>query len=348
MNDSNETFKEELFGRNKTTEDFIFVGFFAAITVLGLFLNLIVILVIKRKWKKRTANDCFILNLALSDLLFTLCIPADIYGLLVKRPYTQVFCKIFPPFSTVTYDLSVCTLTSMAIERHGVILQPLKPKVSKKSICIWLAAIWFVSWLCVLPYAIVNKSGEMYCEEDWPSLKYRQVYTVTLFVMQYFLPLMIIGGCYMKIGLYLAEQTKPGDSGEKASARARRTRSVFKKLRNRKQNLQATKVLAVLVLVFAIANLPGQIAWLLKDFAPKSYYPTAFLLMKIAQILSCIHSFSNALIYGALTKHFRREYIRIVCGSCLCYYKNQGHTLLRRTSTQKFTQKELRSLQLAQ
>lgn len=339
MNNSNETTLSE---NHKRTENFIFVGFYSLITVLGLFLNSLVIVVIHRKRTKRTANDFFILNLALSDLLFTLCIPADIYGLLGKLSYTLVFCKIFPPFSTLTFGLSVFTLTSMAIERRRVLLKPFKPKMSKKSIRIWLAAIWLVSCLYVVPYAIVIKSGKEYCEEDWPSFKYRQIYTVTLFIMQYLLPLLVIGGCYIRIGLYLAQQTKPGDDNKDLINKRRpRSVSIIKNLRNRKQNIQATKVLAVLVLVFIIANLPGQIAWLMKDFAPIEYYPTAFLLVKIAHILSCLHSFSNALIYGALAKHFRREYVKIVCGSCVCCRKNKRNSPFKRTRGQKFAQKTM-------
>ena len=320
---------------DNNTENFIFVGFYSVITALGLFLNSLVIIVIKRKKAKRTVNDFFILNLALSDLLFTLCIPSDIYGLLTKH-YTQLFCKVFPPFSTLTFDLSVCTLTSMAIERHGVILKPLRPKMTRKSTYVWLAMIWFVACLCVLPYVIVIKSGERYCEEDWPSFKYKQVYTLSLFVLQYLLPLLVIGGCYIKIGFYLANRTKPGDHTKRP-----RSLSIIKKLRNRKQNIQATKVLAALIFVFAIANLPGQIAWLLLDFGPTSYYSTAFLMIKIAHILGCLHSFSNALIYGALAKHFRQEYGNIICGYCFCCRKKGSKTPLKRSKAQKRRRKRL-------
>ena len=127
------------------------VVFLSVAVPLAVIANSLVIEVVRRKRNNRKTNDMFILNLAVSDLLFGLFLTPDIYDLFVKSPPTLLYCKILPPFQTFTYFLSVYTLVSMAIERQYVILNPFKPRIRSRWLKIWLLMIWFSSLICVAP-----------------------------------------------------------------------------------------------------------------------------------------------------------------------------------------------------
>ena len=288
------------------------VVFLSVAVPLAVIANSLVIEVVRRKRNKRKTNDMFILNLAVSDLLFGLFLTPDIYDLFVKSPPTLLYCKILPPFQTFTYFLSVYTLVSMAIERQYVILNPFKPRIRSRWLKIWLLMIWFSSLICVLPYTIVITAGKDSCTENWPSFSHRQVYTAALFVLQYPLPLLVILFSYVKIGIFLSRYRPPGDTNSKNP-------SGFRVIKERKANVKVSKLVAKIVILFALMNLPNQIAWMMLDFGNKEDQKNASLLMKVGAFTTAMHSFTNTIVYSTLTKRFRKDITSILCSQCICH-----------------------------
>lgn len=110
-------------------EDKVKPAFYAVAFVLGLLGNFLVIIIVVARRNRRTANDIFILNLAISDLVYLfVCLPTNVYMMFADIQY-DLYCRLIWPLMTVTVNLSIFTLTSMAVFRCYVILYPFKAEM---------------------------------------------------------------------------------------------------------------------------------------------------------------------------------------------------------------------------
>ena len=290
--------------------------------LLGTVGNVLVLLVVRGK-KHRTVNDLFIVNLAISDLLMIGFLPIYTVKIFIKFHPTMAFCKTISPLATMTFFVSVFTLTSMAIHRCHVITNPFKPEMRRWKIVVWLVGVWVASFVAVLPLVIVAQDdiGSVECAEKWPSIKARKVYTACLFVLQYSLPLAIITAAYIRIAVdLLKSSTERFGPGRSLNNNHRRDGNLLSRhVHVRKEDIQVLKTVAVIVLVFAICLLPVQLAWMLTDFGGEREQRIALeVFFKFDVLLSILHSCLNPLVYGTLTRRFRRGYIKYLVYLCPC------------------------------
>lgn len=287
------------------------LGFYIASVIVGFIGNTLVIAVISGKTNKRSVYDLFILNLGIADLSFIVFfMPLYIYEHLSSIYKTLFYCRLVQPLLTIFYFLSIFTIGSMAIHRCRLITNPYKRKMRKRGAYLWIAAIWISSFIIVLPLSIVAKAEDGYCVENWPSMDHRKAYTLALFLLQFLLPLLTIAAAYLRIGVYLWRSAAPQSSLSAAKKNRAQKR--------RKENIQVIKTLALIVILFAICLLPGQIAWLMLDFGDKQDEHIVDVIFIFSDILDCLHACVNPVVYGLLTEQFRREYIRYFsyCLSC--------------------------------
>lgn len=275
---------------------------YCLIFTLGLVGNTFVLISLKRK-RRRTANDWFILNLTMSDLFFIVCLSSDVYVDLATSPYNSFYCKGLRPLSTVLLSTSVFTMTAMALERHQVITNPLNPRMKQSRARLVIGGIWMLSLVLTLPLPIVTTAGVYECTEPgWPAHIYSTIYTVTLLVIQYLLPLTIITAAYIGIILYLRL--------EKASHQFLNSlnNNAFKAAR--KHNMQVVKAVLTVVIFFAVCMMPNHLAWLLLDpvIGKTSHHEIANQLLKFSPITTYLHSCANPIIYGTFMQYFRQEF----------------------------------------
>lgn len=302
-------------------EDPVKSAFYAVAFVLGLLGNFLVIIIVAARRERRTANDIFILNLAISDLMYLfVCLPTNVYMMFADIQY-DLYCRFIWPLMTVIVNLSIFTLTSMAVFRCHVILNPFKPEMRHRYVFLWILGIWLLGLILVIPLMLVTKATlaePQGCKEVWPSLKYRQAYTASLFVLQFLLPLTIIAVAYMRIGLDLVRQARHQVPDHMANQE------------RRKENMQVIKTLATIVILFAICMLPAQLAWLLYDFPLENHEKMVKFLFSFSPSLLYFHSCLNPIAYGTLTKHFRHGYIQffsyIFCCRFFSLFKRERAT----------------------
>ena len=283
---------------------------YCIIFVLGLVGNVFVVIALKRK-KRKTANDWFILNLTISDLLLIACLISDVYLEVAKFSYNVFFCNVLRPLSTLAYFVSIFTITAMALERRQVITKPFHPKMEQKCTLLIIGGIWVLAVIFTVPLPIVTSPGLNECQEEWPEIVYQSIYTVVLAVLQYFLPLAIITAAYIQIVIYLWK--------EKASQQALNIQARDTTLRTaRKDNIQAVKAVLTVVIFFAVCLLPSQLAWLLWEFGKANHKNIAKELLKFSPITSYLNSCANPIIYGTFMAYFRKE-LKVwlsQCSSC--------------------------------
>ena len=290
-----------------TDEGNVKLGFYIASLILGFGGNSLVITVMSRKKQKRSIPRLFILNLAISDLSFIMIATlVTIYTYIGKIYQNSYYCLLLTPLLTIFYFVSIFTIFSMAVHRCRLITNPYRPKMRMRNAYIWIAAIWFSSLIIVLPLTVVSEANNGICYENWPSINHRKAYTIALCILQFVMPLLIIGVAYARIGIYLRRSTVPQCS--------------LPALKRRKENIQVIKTLAMIVILFVICLLPGQIAWLLLDFGGQKESEITQAVFKFANILDILHACLNPIVYGLSNKRFRRECIQLffdcfTCGS---------------------------------
>ncbi|XP_068746673.1 melatonin receptor type 1B-like isoform X1 [Montipora capricornis] len=291
--------------------------------LLGSVGNVLVLLVVRAK-KHRTVNDLFIANLAISDLLMISFLPVYFVKMFIKFHHSTAFCKTISPMVTVTFFVSVFTLTSMAVHRCYVITNPFKPVMRRWKIVIWLIGLWIASFLAVLPLVIVAKGGfGTECKETWDFNTGAKVYTVCLFVLQYSLPLIIITAAYIRIAVdLLKSSTERYGPGKILNENHRCEDNGPFRTNVCHEDIQVLKTVAVIVLVFAICLLPIQLSWMMGHFGgEREQRISKNVFTKFDFLLSIFHSCLNPLVYGTLTRRFRRGYVKYLVRMCPCLSK---------------------------
>ncbi|KAL6461601.1 hypothetical protein MHYP_G00297450 [Metynnis hypsauchen] len=215
--DANHTAREDPLGPEVVLVPVIF----GCIFFLGIVGNALVMVVIGRikSGRSRSTTNIFILNLSIADLSFLLfCVPfqATIYSL-PEWIFGAFLCKSVHYFVTVTMLVSIFTLVAMSVDRYVAVV------LSKKSPCIRnrrnaLLGIWLI-WLLSLIFAVPvaqhqvvtdhpDAPNSSFCWEIWSERVARQTYKVTILVIGYLLPLLLITCCYAKVLYHLHKKIK--------------------------------------------------------------------------------------------------------------------------------------------
>ena len=279
------------------------IVFYCCLFIFGSLGNILVVVVVKGK-RKRTINDYFILNLAISDLTFLwFSLPFYSYELFQTFKKNLFYCKFIWPMMSVTLSVSIFTLTSMAIERCRGITNPLRPRIKLKATSIWILVIWSCAFVTIFPLMIVARSEDVSCVEDWPKIYFRQTYTAVLFGLQYVIPLLIIATTYLRIAVCLTRSRVPMRTSINSRGQVVRHKT-------RAENVQIIQTLAVIVILFMACMLPNQIAWILFDFGDNSHKELSHAFWTCAEALIFLHACVNPIVYGTLTRQFRHGYVR--------------------------------------
>lgn len=275
--------------------------FYAIIVIVGLTGNSLVCKVILAQ-RRRRSNEYFILNLAITDLgTCGLSVPFDIAEQLSGKFLLGDFlCRVIYPLQTIFMATSVFTLLCLSIERYKAIVLPLQPKIRRTTVKLMLLATWLISLGVVVPYiSVLNfDSTSQQCLENWPSNPlYVKVYTCSVFIVLYLIPLSIIIICYLKVlfRLYRDKSHIVRLMGGKRRSHSERL------IRQRaEQNLHMVKLFVTAVTAFAICFLPFHVLWLWNDFGNGSKNPHFGITLEFCNILAYSNSIINPFIFGKL------------------------------------------------
>lgn len=275
---------------------------YSVIIIIGLFGNILIFLSVVCR-KKRKISDYFILNLTITDLLCcVVSIPFDITELVYGYwPLGLLMCKIVYPLQTVLTAVSVVTLLFMALERHRVILYPLKTKIRLRYVVVTIVLLWVTAFALVTPYMSILELRGLKCIENWSGEQYVKAYTMCVFVLLYVAPLSTIIAVFIRVVFHLRNNSYTitrAFGNSMIGAQMRKTRS--------RRNTRVLKIFVSAVIAFALCNLPFHIMWLWNDFGNASDNNNFDDLLTFANIMVYTNSAVNPFIFGALSKRFRR------------------------------------------
>ena len=189
----------------------VLYGTISIITVIG---NALVVIVILRNRHMQTVTNFFIGNLSLADVaLGMLSIPFQVPAALLQRWHLpHCLCPVGPFVKQLSVNVSIITLTLIAVDRYFAVIHPLRPKCQWRLACTVMTVVWIFSALSSVPTAMVFRVDmvpdgygrvKAFCSPVYQRFAggayLGQVYRLYLVILQYFLPLLIITCAYVRI-----------------------------------------------------------------------------------------------------------------------------------------------------
>ncbi|XP_043928581.1 probable G-protein coupled receptor 83 [Protopterus annectens] len=290
--------------QNPTTKALLIVAY-SFIIVISLFGNVLVCQVIFKNKRMHSATSLFIVNLAVADIMITLLNTPFTLVRFVNSTWVfgKVMCHVSRFAQYCSLHVSTLTLTAIAVDRHQVIMHPLKPRMSTAKGIIYVTIIWIMASCFSLPHAIYQKlftfkySKEMtrsLCVPDFPEPHYIfwQYLDLATFVLLYILPLFIISVAYTTVAKKLWLRNAIGDIT---------TEQYFAHRRKKKKTI---KMLMLVVVVFAVCWFPlNCYVVLLSSQTIRTNNALYFAFHWIAMSSTCYNPF----IYCWLNENFKSE-----------------------------------------
>ena len=189
--------------------------------------NITVIYVILAYQRMRTVTNYFIVNLACGDMLMAvLCIPFSFVANVLMQywPFGAALCPVVSYAQGVSVFLSAFTLVAISVDRYIAVIKPLRPRMTTRQALFIIATIWFLALSVPLPTAIKSHivfDGTYTCVEYWPESQhmFRDIYTLLIMILQYFLPLFVLTFTYTRIAIVIWIQKPPGEAENKRDQR---------------------------------------------------------------------------------------------------------------------------------
>ena len=136
----------------------------------------------------------------------SLCLQNWIFG--------SVLCKITPFIQGTSVCVSVLTLLVVSLDRFYAIYRPMKARIIVTRIRVYVAIvlIWLVAIAISSPLIFVNYVTEegieglfhvSICEEKWPNTNDRNIYNLSVFILLYTAPLLVMTVAYATTGKIL-------------------------------------------------------------------------------------------------------------------------------------------------
>ncbi|KAH7948222.1 neuropeptide CCHamide-1 receptor [Rhipicephalus sanguineus] len=313
---------EEFVPYEQRLETYVVPTLFAFIFLVGLLGNGTLILVFIRNRTMRSVPNIYIMSLSLGDFIViagTVPFISTIY-ILDSWPYGLFLCKLSEFLRDVSISVTVLTLTVLSIDRYVAIAMPLLNhkgrRHTRRTITIMLTvAVWMVAVLLAIPGAHFSFVMEV---EATPELKYSVCYpfppemwpwypklmVLMKFLVQYLLPLAIIGTFYGLMARQLirtsrANLTQPGCGG-------------VAQLKQMKARVKVAKIALAFVILFAVCFFPNHVFMMWYYFAPDapSHYNSFWHVWKIMGYVmtfvnSCLNPIALYLVSGVFRNHFK-------------------------------------------
>ncbi|XP_067312878.1 neuropeptide Y receptor Y7 [Pseudorasbora parva] len=279
---------------------------YSLIILLGLVGNSLVIYMIFLYRNMRTVTNYFIANLALADLMVdTLCLPFTlVYTLLDEWKFGAVMCHMVPYSQALSVHVSVLTLTVIAVERYRCIVFHLGQRIKRCTSFLIIGLTWLFGAVLAGPLAIFREYRYeeipyidlriAVCSEKWPSGT-TVIYSLSMLLLQYVIPLAIISYAYVCIWMKLRNHISPCSRSESMARIARRKKT--------------TKMLALVVAVFAVCWLPFHVFQLASDLDLVLKFKEYKLIYTLFHIVAMCSTFVNPLLYGWMNQNYRNGFL---------------------------------------
>ncbi|KAH9280108.1 Allatostatin-A receptor [Echinococcus granulosus] len=299
---------------------------FGIVDIIGFSGNLLVIIVITGFATMRNSANILIVSLAMADLSFIIfCVPftAMVY-VTGNWPLPEMLCKLYLFTTYFSVYCSVYTLVLMCLDRFLAVVYPLQSRLwrTTRNTVITVIIMWIIVTSATLPisitsriiYAIdmdnVTSCQRPICHNGWifevtpegvvtgMNQYHSRIFYGVFFALGYAFPLTMICIFY---SILLRELLCGRVSKMSKSVEAHRGKR------------KATKLVIVVVIVFAACWLPIQVVFMIQNFY-KDIPTISFRFFHIlGNILSYGNSCVNPILYAFFSDTFRMGFASLIC-----------------------------------
>ncbi|GLV41044.1 Tachykinin-like receptor at 99D [Carabus blaptoides fortunei] len=314
-NSSNVTASEEFDGNKFILpwwRQLIWSILYAGMVIVATGGNLIVIWIVLAHKRMRTVTNYFLLNLSIADaMVSTLNVIFNyIYMLNSHWPFGTLYCKISQFIAILSICASVFTLMAISIDRYMAIINPLQPRMGRRTTLCIAVGTWFLGSLLSCPtllyfttYTQTFSTGEsrVICYTEWPDgpttfSTQEYVYNVIFLIITYLLPIISMTYAYARIGLELWGSQSIGECTQR-------------QMENIKSKRRVVKMMIVVVVIFAVCWLPFHLYFIFTSYFPditnSPYIQESYLAI---YWLAMSNSMYNPIIYCWMNAKFRRGF----------------------------------------
>ncbi|XP_053731834.1 mu-type opioid receptor isoform X1 [Synchiropus splendidus] len=281
----------------------VITALYSIVCVVGLVGNVLVMYIIVRYTKMKTATNIYIFNLALADSLVTSTLPFQSVNYLMGTwPFGDVLCKMVMSIDYYNMFTSIFTLTTMSIDRYVAVCHPVKaldfrtPRNAKiVNVCNWILSsaiglpVMFMASTAATFAPTASNIVDCKLIFPHPSWYWDTLLKICVFIFAFIMPVLIITVCYGLMILRLKSVRMLSGSQEKDRNLRRITRMVL-----------------VVVAVFIVCWTPIHIFVIITALVniPSSTLQTITWHFCIA--LGYTNSSLNPVLYGYLDENFKR------------------------------------------
>ncbi|XP_052133365.1 RYamide receptor-like [Frankliniella occidentalis] len=222
--------------------------FYVSISVAAIVGNGLVLWVVATSRRMQSVTNCFIANLALADVIIGLfAIPFQFQAALLQRwSLPEFMCPFCPFVQVLSVNVSVFTLTAIAVDRHRAVLSPLSSPPTKFRAKVMIVIIWLLSLALAMPMVMalgvvqvpdetavpppdlalgladvevpIVPSTKPFCKLTGMTDHGMLIYRMILVVVQYLTPLIIISLVYTRMAHRLWGSRAPGNAEDSRDA----------------------------------------------------------------------------------------------------------------------------------
>ncbi|XP_013790687.1 allatostatin-A receptor-like [Limulus polyphemus] len=283
---------------------------FGIIVIVGLIGNSLVVVVVIFNPPMRSTTNLLIINLAVADLLFIVfCVPFTAWDYALPYwPFGDIWCRMVQYLVIVCAYASIYTLVLMSLDRFMAVVHPITSMSirTEKNAYVAITVTWSLILLACLP--ALPAHGEV--SYDVGSNRYSMcvflqegynypAYQISFFLSSYVVPLVLIFCLYVLMLKRLWFHVAPGG---KVSAGSHKSKK------------RVTRMVVIVVVIFAVCWFPIQIVLLLKslDKYEMKLRPGRVVFQVTSHILAYTNSCVNPILYAFLSDNFRKAFRKVV------------------------------------
>lgn len=279
---------------------------YSLICVFGLLGNIMVVITFAFYKKARSMTDVYLLNMAITDILFVLTLP---FWAVTHATDTWIFgntmCKLMKGTYAVNFNCGMLLLACISMDRYIAIVQATKSfrvrsrtLTHSKVICL---TVWFVSIIISSPTFFFNKQyklqGREVCEPQYKlvsePITWKLLGMGLELLFGFFIPLLFMVFCYLFIIKTLVQA------------------------QNSKRH-RAIRVVIAVVLVFLACQIPHNMVLLVtaantgKMGRSCSAEKALAYARNVAEVLAFLHCCLNPVLYAFIGQKFRSYFMKIM------------------------------------
>ncbi|KAG8183929.1 hypothetical protein JTE90_029033 [Oedothorax gibbosus] len=281
---------------------------FGIIIIAGLIGNTLVVIAVTCNPQMRSTTNILIINLAIADLLFIVfCVPFTAWDYsLPYWPFGDIWCRIVQYLIIVCAYASIYTLVLMSLDRFIAVVYPVTSISirTERNAYFAISLMWIVIFICCIP--ALQAHGELHYEFAYTQYSvcvflaihgYNfAAYQICFFLSSYIIPLALILCLYLSMLRRLWFGVTPGRHMSAESV---------------KSKIRVTKMVVVVVVIFACCWCPIQIMMVLKGLNAYGQSRTSILIQITAHILAYMNSCLNPILYAFLSDNFRKSFMKV-------------------------------------